>query len=153
MTWFTDLSPCTLLNSWQSLFVSNLSKYSGHRTGKGQFSFQCQRKAMPKNVKLLYNHKKLWKIIKEMGILDHLTCLLRNLYAGQEAIVRAGRITTDGFKIGKDNVKAVHCHPAHLTCAEYSMWNTRLGSRLLGEISITSDIQMTVPLRQKVNRN
>ena len=47
------------------------------------------------------DHKKLWKILKEMGILDHLTCLLRNLYTGQEATVRTGRGTTDWFQIGK----------------------------------------------------
>ena len=147
-----------------------------HRTGKGQFSFQSQRKAMPKNAqttsqlhsshKLAKNcskfsklgfkstwtknfqmfkldlekaeepeikkptsfgsqkrkknsrktstsaslytkafdcvdHNKLWKILKEMGIPDHLTCLLRNLYAGQETIVRTRHETTDWFKIGK----------------------------------------------------
>ena len=91
--------------------------------------------------------------LKEMGIPYHLTCLLRNSYAGQEAIVRAGRITIDGFKFRKDNFQAVHFHPAHLTCAEYTMWNAKLGSRLPGEISITSDIQMTAPLWQKVKRN
>ena len=47
------------------------------------------------------DHSKLWKILKEMGILDHLTCLLRNLYASQEATVRTGRETTDWFQIGK----------------------------------------------------
>ena len=47
------------------------------------------------------DHNKLWKILKEIGIPDHLTCLLRNLYAGQEATVRTGRRTTDWFKIGK----------------------------------------------------
>ena len=47
------------------------------------------------------DHNKLWKILKEMGIPDHLTCLLRNLYAGQEAIVRMGHGTTDWFQIGK----------------------------------------------------
>ena len=47
------------------------------------------------------DHNKLWKILKEMGISDHLTCLLRNLYAGQEATVRTGHGTTDGFQIGK----------------------------------------------------
>ena len=47
------------------------------------------------------DHQKLWKILKEMGIPDHLTCLLRNLYAGQEAIVRSGHGTTDWFQIGK----------------------------------------------------
>ena len=47
------------------------------------------------------SHNKLWKILKEMGIPDHLTCLLRNLYAGQEATVRTGHVTTDWFQIGK----------------------------------------------------
>ena len=47
------------------------------------------------------DHNKLWKILQEMGILDHLTCLLRNLYAGQEATVRSGHETMDWFKIGK----------------------------------------------------
>ena len=47
------------------------------------------------------DHNKLWKILKEMGISDHLTCLLRNLYAGQEATVRTGHVTTDWFQIGK----------------------------------------------------
>ena len=61
------------------------------------------------------DYKKLWKILKEMGILDHLTCLLRNLYAGQEATVRTGHGITDWFQIGKEYVKAVYCHPAYLT--------------------------------------
>ena len=150
---------------------------SGHRTGKGQFSFQSQRKAMPKNAqttaqlhssdtlvkycskfskpgfnsmwtenfqmfkldleraeepeiklprsvgswkkqesssKNIYfcfidyakafdcvDHNKLWKILQEMEIPDHLICLLRNLYAGQEATVRTGHGTTDWFQIGK----------------------------------------------------
>ena len=58
---------------------------------------------------------KLWEILKEMGIPDKLTCLLRNLYAGQEATVRTGHGTTDWFQIGKEYVKAVYCHPAYLT--------------------------------------
>ena len=130
---------------------------SGHRTGKEQFSFQFQRRAVVKNVqttiqsymnqelphvqtqfrkgrgtrdqtanicwivekarefqKNMYfclidyvevfdyvDQNKLWKILKETGILDHLTCLLRSLYAGQEATVRTSYGTTDGFKIGK----------------------------------------------------
>ena len=61
------------------------------------------------------DHNKLWKILKEMGIPEHLTCLLRNLYAGQEATVRTGHGTTDWFQIGKEYVKAVYCHPAYLT--------------------------------------
>ena len=64
------------------------------------------------------DHKKLWKILKEMGIPDHLTCLLRNLYAGQEAIVRTGHGTIDWFQIGKGVCKAVYCHPAYLTSVE-----------------------------------
>ena len=60
-------------------------------------------------------HNKLWKILKEMGIPDHLTCLLRNLYAGQEATVRIGHGTTDWFQIGKEYVKVVYCNPAYLT--------------------------------------
>ena len=56
-----------------------------------------------------------WKILQEMGIPDHLTCLLRNLYAGQEATVRTGHGTTDWFQIGKGCIKAVYCHPAYLT--------------------------------------
>ena len=52
----------------------------------------------------------MWEILKEMGIPDHLTCLLRNLYAGQEATVRIGHET-----MGKEYVKAVYCHPAYFT--------------------------------------
>ena len=56
-----------------------------------------------------------WKILKEMGIPDHLTFLLRNLYAGQEATVRTGHGTTDWFQIEKEYVKAAYCHPVYLT--------------------------------------
>ena len=59
------------------------------------------------------DHNKLWKLLKEMGIPDHLTCLLRNLYAGQEATVRTGHGTTDWFQIGKGVHQAVYCHPAY----------------------------------------
>ena len=61
------------------------------------------------------DHNKLWKILKEMGIPDHLTCLLRNLYASQETTVRTGHGTTDWFQIGKEYLKAVYCHQAYLT--------------------------------------
>ena len=62
------------------------------------------------------DHNKLWKILKELGIPDHLTCLLRNLYAGQEATVRTGHGTKQtGSKEEKEYVKAVYCHPAYLT--------------------------------------
>ena len=62
------------------------------------------------------DHNKLWKIPKEMGIADHVICLFRNLYAGQEATVRTGHGTTDWFQIGK-GVHQVrqYCHPVYLT--------------------------------------
>ena len=98
------------------------------------------------------DHNKLWKILQEIGIPDHLTCLLRNLYAGQEATVRTGHGTTDWLKIGKEYIKAVYCHLAYLTymkSTSYEMlgWmKHKLESRLPGEISITSDMQMTPSL-------
>ena len=61
------------------------------------------------------DHNKLCKILKEVGIPDHVTCLLRNLYAGQEATVRTGHGTTDWFQIGKGVHQAVYCDPAYLT--------------------------------------
>ena len=66
------------------------------------------------------NHNKLWKIVKEMGIPDHLTCLLRNLYAGQEATLRTEQRT--GSKLGKEYIKAVYCHPAYLTYMQSTSW-------------------------------
>ena len=165
-----------MLWKWRTQYASKFGKLSsGHRTRKGQFSLQSQRKAMPKNAqttaqlhsshkpvmfkipqarlqqyvnhelpdvqvgfrksrgtrdqianihwimekarefqKNIYfcfigyakafdcmDHNKLWKILQEMGIPDHLTCLLRNLFAGQEATVRTGHGTTDWFQIGK----------------------------------------------------
>ena len=56
-----------------------------------------------------------WKILKEMGIPDHLTCLLRNLYSGQEATVELDMEQQTGSKLGKEYVKAIYCHPAYLT--------------------------------------
>ena len=61
------------------------------------------------------DHNRLWKILKEMGIPDHLTCLLRNLYAGEEATFRTGHGTTHWFQIGKGVHQGVYCHPAYLT--------------------------------------
>ena len=79
------------------------------------------------------DHNKLWKILQEMGIPDHLTCLLRNLYAGQEATVRTGHGTTDWFQIGKEYIKAIYCHYAYLNLyAEYIMRNTGLDEAQAG---------------------
>ena len=105
------------------------------------------------------DHNKLWKILKEMGIPDHLTCLLRNLYAGQETTVRTGRETTDWFQIGKGVGQGCTLSPCLFNLyAEYIMGNAalnehKLESRLPGEISITSDMQMTPPLWEKVKKN
>ena len=94
-----------------------------------------------------------------MGIPDHLTCLLRNLYAGQEATVRTGHGTTHWFQIGKGGRQGCILSPCLFNLyAEYIMRNAGLEeaqaeSRLPGEISITSDMQMTPPLWQKVKRN
>ena len=61
------------------------------------------------------DHNKLWKILKEMGIPDHFFCLLRSLYAGQEATARTGHGKTDWVQTGKGYIKAVYCHLAYLT--------------------------------------
>ena len=227
--------------SWKMMLWKCCTQYasrfgrlsSGRRTRKGQFSFQAQRKAMPKNAqttatialishaskvmlkilqarlqnrelpdvqagfrkgrgtrdqianihwiiekarefhKNIYfclidyikafdcvDHNKLWKTLKEMGIPDDLTCLLRNQYAGQEATVRTRHGTTDGFQIGNGvYVKAICCHCANLTymqstsCEMPGWMKHKLQSRLPGEILVTSDMQMTLPKCQKAKRN
>ena len=94
----------------------------------------------------------LWKILKEMEIPDHLTCLLRNLYAGQEATVRAVLGKQTGSNLGKGYVKSVFFHPVYLTymqitsCEMPGWMKHMLESRLPGEISITSVMQITPPL-------
>ena len=94
----------------------------------------------------------------EMGIPDHLTCLLRNLYADQEATVRTD-VEQTGSKLGKKYVKAVYCPPTYLTymqstsCKMPGWMKHKLESRLPGEIPITSDMQITPPLWQKAKKN
>ena len=105
------------------------------------------------------DHNQLWKILQEKGITDDLICLLRNLYAGQEATLRTEHEQQTGSKLGKEYIMAVYCHLANLTSmqstsCEMSGWmKHKLKSRLPREISITSDMQMTPPLWQKVKRN
>ena len=89
----------------------------GHRKSKGipkkniYFCFIDYTKAFE-----CVDYNKLWSILNKSGILlDHLTCLLRNMYAGREATVRTRHGTADWFKIGKQYVKAVYCHSAYLT--------------------------------------
>ena len=102
---------------------------------------------------------KLWKIFQEIGIPDQQTCLLRNLYEAQEATVRTGHGTADWFQIRKGVCQDCILSPCLFNLyAEYIMRNTGLdeaqpGIKMLGEISITSDMQMTPPLWQKVKRN
>ena len=101
------------------------------------------------------DHNKLWNILKEMGIPDCLTCLLRNVYAGQEARVRTGHGTMDWFQIGIGVHQGCILSPCLFNIyAEYIMWNVGLdeaqaGIRLRGEISVTSDMQIPPPLQQK----
>ena len=83
------------------------------------------------------DHKKLWKILKEMGRPDHLTCLLRNLYAGQVAIVRTGHGTTGWFQVGKGVRQGCILSPCSFNlCAEYIMRNAGLEEAQAG-IKIT----------------
>ena len=104
------------------------------------------------------DHNKLWNILKEIGISDHLTCLLRNLYTGQEATELDMEKQT-GSKLGKEYIKAVYCHPGYLTYMQSTSYEMpgwmkhKLESKLQGEISITSDMQMIPPLWQKVKKN
>ena len=104
------------------------------------------------------DHNNLWKTLKEMGIPDHLTCLLRNLYVGQGATVRTGHGTTDWFQTGKGVCQGCIWSPCLFKLyAEYIMQNARLDEAQagikIGEISITSDMWMTPTLWQKGKKN
>ena len=100
-----------------------------------------------------------WKILKEMGIPEHFTYLLQNLYAGQEATVRTGHGTTDWFQIGKVVCQGCILSPCLFNLyAEYIMQNDGLdeaqaGIKIAGRSINTSDMQMTPPLWQKAKRN
>ena len=103
------------------------------------------------------NHNKLWKILQQMGIPDHLNCLLRNLYAGQEVKVRTKHGAMDLFQIGKRVHQGCILSSVYLTslqstsCKMMGWMKHKLESRLLREISITSDMQIIPPLWKKVN--
>ena len=103
------------------------------------------------------DHNKLWKILKEVGIPDHLTCLLRNLYAGQEATVRTRHGTTDWFQMGKGVCQGFILSPCLFNLyAEYIMRNAGLDEAPAG-IKIAgrniSNLRYTAPLWQKVKKN
>ena len=104
------------------------------------------------------DHNKLWKILKEKEITDHLYCLLRSLYAGQEATVRTRHGKKDWFQIGKVCQDCILLPCLFNFYAEYIMQNARLdgaqaGIKITGEISTISDMQMTPTVWQKVERN
>ena len=96
------------------------------------------------------DHNKLWKILQEMGIPDHLTCLLKNLYAVKQQQLEPDMEQWTGSKLGKEYVKTVYCYPACLTskqstsCEMPGRMKNKLESKL-PEVSITSDVQMTLP--------
>ena len=90
---------------------TSAGSWKNQESSKKNIYFCLLTMSKPLTVRITIN----WKILKEMGIPDHLTCLLRNLYAGQEATVRTGHGTTDWIQIGKEYAKAVYCHPAYLT--------------------------------------
>ena len=102
------------------------------------------------------DHNKMWKILNEMEIPDHLTCLLRNLYAVQESTVKTGHGTIDWFQIGKGVCQGCILSPCLFNLyAEYIMKNAglekhKLESRWQGEMSASSDMQRIPPLWQKV---
>ena len=100
------------------------------------------------------NHNKLWKI-QEMGTPDHLTCLLRNQYAGKAATVRTEHETMEWFQIGKGVCQGCISSPClqSTSCKMPGWMKHKLESRLLGEISIISDRQMRLPLWEKAKRN
>ena len=118
------------------------------------------RRVPEKHLLLLYwlyqslcvDQNNLWKILQETGIPEHLTCLLRNLYAGQEATVRTGHGTADWFQIGRRVSQGCILSPCLFNLyAEYIMGSDRLdeaqsGIKIAGEISINSDMQIIPPL-------
>ena len=105
------------------------------------------------------DHHKLWKILKEIGIPDHLTCLLRNLYSGQEATVRAGHETTDWLEIGKEVHQGCTLSPCLFNLyAEYIMRNagleeTQAGIKIAGRNINNLRYADDTTLWQKVKRN
>ena len=161
MLFFTISLLCLLyplLRKRQSNQISNFQHPLDHRKSK---------RIPGKHILLLHwlcqsfdsvDHNKLWRILKEMRILEHFICLLRNLYASQETTVSTRHGTTIS-KVRTAYIKAVYCHPAYLSHMQSTSWEMpgwikhKLESRLLGEISVSSDTQMTQPLWQKVKRN
>ena len=148
------------------MFKLDLKKQRNQRSNSQYLLDHQKIKSIPeKHLLLLYwqhqvfdcvDHNKMWKILQEMGIPDHLTCFLRNVYAGQEATLRTGLGTTDWFQIGEGV-----CQDCILSLclfnffAEYIMWNARMDETQAG-IKIAGrnlDMQMISPLWQKSKKN
>ena len=149
---------------------------AGFRKGRGtrdQIANICwiikKVKEFQKNIYFFYidyakafdfvDHSKLWKMLKEMGIPDYLSCLLRNLHAGQEATVRTGHGRAEWFQMRKGVCQGCILSPGLFNLyTECIMRNAGLdeaqaGIKTAGQISITSDMQMTQPLWQKAKKN
>ena len=106
------------------------------------------------------DHNELWRILQEMGIPDHLTCLLRNLYAGQEATELNMELQT-GSKLGKEYIKAVYCHPAYLTYMQSISWEVlggldkaqagiKIAGRNINNIKYADDATLTAESKEEL---
>ena len=145
----TEIMNIYSTSDWKTML--NYKKFEAHPSCEEKREFQ-------KNICFIdypkgfdcEDHNKLWKILQDRGISDHLACLLRMLYAGQEGTIRTRHGTTDSFQTGKGVCQGCTLSPLFNFYAEYITWNAGLESRLPGEISITSDMQMIPPLWQKV---
>ena len=114
------------------MFKLVLEKAEGPEIKLATYAGSLEKQDFQKNIHFCFieyakafdsvDHNKLWKTMKEMGIPHHLICLLRNLYADQEATVRTGHGTTDWFQIGKWIRQAVYCHPAYLNYMQSTSW-------------------------------
>ena len=112
---------------------SNCQHSLDHIKGKRVPEKNFTSASLTTKVFVCVDHNKLWKILKEMGIPDHLTCLLRNLYAGQEATVRTGHETTDWFQIGKGICQGCILSPCLFNIyAQYILRNAGLGEAQAG---------------------
>ena len=148
---------------WISLQSKGLSRVFSNTTVQKRQFFGIQPSSQSNSHihTRLVDHNKLWKILKELGIPDHLPTfprLLWILYAGQDAMLELDIEWWTCSKLGKEYVKAVYCHLAYLiygqsTSCEVLGWIKHKLVRLLGETSITSDTQMTPHLWQKVKKN
>ena len=145
--------------SWNSSYTKRIKKFSwGFLPYLGNKHLLLLSLTISKAFDCV-DHNKLRKILKEMGIPDPLTWLLKSLYAGREAIVRTGQGTMDWFQIGKVVYQGCLLSPClfnfmqSTSCEMLGWMKHKLESRLPGEVSITSDMLMTPSLWQKVKRN